>query len=44
MKAIQRQHNIKRAVRKGQCAHIPLPEGYIFQVQAVSLDLLISAP
>ena len=39
MKAIQRQHNIKRTVRKGQRPYIPLPEGHIFQVQTFRLFL-----
>ena len=37
VKAVQRQNDVKRAVRKGQRAHIPLPEGHIFQVQTVCL-------
>ena len=37
MKAVQRQNDVKGAVRIRKCTHIPLPEGHIFQVQAVCL-------
>ena len=37
MKAVQRQNDVKCAVRIRKCPHIPLPEGHIFQVQAVCL-------
>ena len=37
MKAIQRQNDVKRAVRKGQFPYIPLLKGHIFQVQAFCL-------
>ena len=37
VKAVQRQNDVKGVVCIGECSHISLPEGYIFQVQAVSL-------
>ena len=37
MKAVQRQNDVEGVVCIGECSHISLPEGYIFQVQAVSL-------
>ena len=36
-KAVQRQNDVNCAVRIRKCTHIPLPEGHIFQVQAVCL-------
>jgi len=37
MKAVQRQNDVESIVFIGKRPHIALPEGYIFQVQAVSL-------
>ena len=37
VKAVQRQNNIKDTVRIRKCPHISLPEGHIFQVQALCL-------
>ncbi len=37
MKAVQRQNDVECVVCIGKRPHIALPEGYIFQVQAVSL-------
>ena len=37
MKAVQRQNDVESIVFIGKRPHISLPEGYIFQVQAVSL-------
>ena len=52
VKAVQRQNDVEGVVCIGECSHISLPEGYIFQVQAVSqveagaqvLDVNVGAP
>ncbi len=41
MKAVQRQNDVESIVCIGKRPHIALPEGYIFQVQTVSLFLCL---
>ena len=41
VKAVQRQNDVEGVVCIGECSHISLPEGYIFQVQAVCLFLCL---
>ena len=39
MKAVQRQNDVEGVVCIGECSHISLPEGYIFQLQVLRLFL-----